>query len=232
MPAPARRATQATASPWLSASRHSLVQLTASASGAPSAASAPRPRGGRGTAARRRQISSHSTAVPTRAHPGAALVLGDLEGQPTLLGHGRPGGGVVSGRGVGDGGAVAVAVGTGSGQRADDRTGADAGPQRRGRPSGPAVSRPRRAEPAGRSRGRSPRRRGLRSTPPREVTRRTPVPCCDAWICAPRPNKSPCGSRSGNGWSSTCPGPTESGYRRASTTWPKRWRSDAAGRPR
>ena len=44
-----------------------------------------------------------------QAHPEAALVLGDLEGQPTLLGHGRPGGGVVAGRGVGDGGAGAVA---------------------------------------------------------------------------------------------------------------------------
>ena len=57
------------------------------------------------------------------------------------------------------------------------------------------------------------------------------VPCCGRWICTPPRSRNRCAKRSGPGSWSTSRGPTGSGCRPASTTWPRRSRSGGNGRP-
>ncbi len=116
-----------TADPWLSASRHSFVAARGAGVGVAQRAE----RHHRWEERRRDQATSHLFAEHGDFHqpePEPAFVLGQLDGQPTLFGHGVPGRRVVAAGGVRCGGRGRCLAGPR--QRADHRAGADARPQR------------------------------------------------------------------------------------------------------
>ena len=193
--APGAAATQPTAAPWPSASRQSFVPASARAS---SPHSAPRAKIG-GEERRRHQpapdlLAEHGEL--DHAQPQAALVLGQLDRQPSLLRHGRPHGLVVALRRVRRG---APRRRPGAGKRADDRPRPDPGPEGVG--PGHAVEERRRGVTQGLLVAREVEVHGgaVYGALTRVSPRAAAVPCCGGWICTPRPSRSRCGRRSGPG---------------------------------
>ena len=178
------------------------------------------------------------------AQPQAALVLGQLDRQPALVGHGRPrrrrrsrcGGRPAAAR------HRAAVPSPAPGQRPDDRPGPDPGPQRVG--PGHPVEQRRRGVAQRLLVGREVEVHGG-AVYGRPLTRVSPVaaavPCCGGWICTPRPSRSRCATRSGPGCMEHLPWPYGVGLPprfddlAETVAFGRRWQADLAadrlGRP-